>query len=117
MSVRESLYESEPLTRIYIEGARDPKALSGEELVRFRLLCHNMLPSRNGASSRRRALQAFQKRPGAHRFRCSLAFSRRKAGSGSGPATPTSSKRAFGMRLLEFSRTRSRAAPPPDMAL
>ena len=42
-NVRKSIYESEALTRIYNSGSHDPEALSEEDLVRIRLLYHNML--------------------------------------------------------------------------
>ncbi len=45
MDVRTSVYESEALTRIYNSGSHDPEALSEEDLVRFRLLYHNVLLS------------------------------------------------------------------------
>jgi hypothetical protein len=45
MDVRTSLYESEALTRIYNSGSHDPESLSEEDLVRFRLLYHNVMLS------------------------------------------------------------------------
>jgi hypothetical protein len=45
MDVRKSMYESEALTRIYASGSDDPEALSEEDLVRFRLLYHNVMLS------------------------------------------------------------------------
>ncbi len=45
MDVRKSLYESEGLARIYTAGSIDPDALSAEDLVRFRILYHNILLS------------------------------------------------------------------------
>ena len=43
MDVRKSIYESETLARIYNSGSDDPESLSEEDLVRFRLLYHNMM--------------------------------------------------------------------------
>ena len=43
IDVRKSIYESEALTRIYNSGSHDPEALSEEDLVRFRLLYHNVM--------------------------------------------------------------------------
>ncbi len=43
--VRESLYESGELTRIYIDGQANPDDLDEESLTRFRLLLHNVLLS------------------------------------------------------------------------
>jgi hypothetical protein len=45
MGVRQSLFESTELTRIYREGGEDPSALSEDDLIRYRLLVHNMLLS------------------------------------------------------------------------
>jgi len=45
MDVRRSLYESDALTRIYIMGSNDPKTLSEEDLLRLRLLFHNLFLS------------------------------------------------------------------------
>ena len=43
--VRESLYESGELTRIYIDGQANPDDLDEESRVRFRLVMHNILLS------------------------------------------------------------------------
>ena len=45
MGVRQSIFESQELTRIYHEGSQDPSSLAEQDLLRFRLLCHNMLLS------------------------------------------------------------------------
>ena len=43
--VRESLYESAELTRVYIKGQAHPDELDEESRVRFRLLVHSILLS------------------------------------------------------------------------
>ncbi len=43
--VRESLYESGELTRVYIKGQAHPDELDEESRVRFRLLVHSILLS------------------------------------------------------------------------
>jgi hypothetical protein len=45
MSVRQAIFENKEITHLYHQGARDPLALTEEDLFRFRLLCHNMLLS------------------------------------------------------------------------
>jgi hypothetical protein len=45
MGVRQSIFESGELARIYREGSQDPLALSEQDIFRFRLMCHNMLLS------------------------------------------------------------------------
>jgi len=45
MDVRRALYESDALARIYITGSNDPKDLSEEDLLRLRLLYHNLFLS------------------------------------------------------------------------
>ena len=40
---RATIIENEDLARIYLEGSKDPKALSEEDLLRYRLILHNIL--------------------------------------------------------------------------
>ena len=40
---RQAIADNEDLARIYLEGSKDPSALSEEELVRYRLVIHNVL--------------------------------------------------------------------------
>lgn len=45
MAVRQSVFESQELTKIYLDGSNDPQSLSEHDLFRFRLVIHNMLLS------------------------------------------------------------------------
>lgn len=40
---RQAIIENEDLARIYLEGSNDPEALSDHDLLRYRLLLHNIL--------------------------------------------------------------------------
>lgn len=40
---RTLIIENEGLARIYLEGSRDPETLSDQDLLRYRLLLHNIL--------------------------------------------------------------------------
>ena len=42
-SVREALFSNEQLTKIYVQGNKDPESLDEESIVRYRLLLHNVL--------------------------------------------------------------------------
>src|SRR5262245_48980974 len=41
--VRQSIFQNEDLARIYLQGSIDPGTLSEEDLLRYRLLIHNVL--------------------------------------------------------------------------
>jgi hypothetical protein len=43
MAVRQAVFENVDLPRIFLTGSADPEALSEEELLRYRLLLHNVL--------------------------------------------------------------------------
>lgn len=40
---RQAIIENEALARIYLEGSNHPEALSDEDLLRYRLIIHNIL--------------------------------------------------------------------------
>lgn len=41
--VREALFSNEQLTKIYVQGSKDPESLDEEAIFRYRLLVHNIL--------------------------------------------------------------------------
>ena len=43
MVARQAIFENEDVARIFHQGSIDPKALSEEELLRYRLIIHNVL--------------------------------------------------------------------------
>jgi hypothetical protein len=41
--VREALFSNAELTKIYVQGSKDPESLDEESFVRYRLLLHNIV--------------------------------------------------------------------------